>query len=213
MKRFLVLAALMLLCSLTFVQCKRCHDKFIGELDFTPTDLNIVPYNGAVKLIFKDSLGDSIIYQGTGRHSDIINPYHETYHDDPCFGDYYTYEQNYTDFYSNGSDGEIRIYLTRYFKTAFSSPEGKSFDLSISYNKSGSYFFNSSFYFDDLKLSEFRDNTIMAINDTLQLGPKTFYSVYTLDDGYTNLNIAYYSVSEGLVGFKSNDGHLWYLAN
>jgi len=44
-----------------------------------------------------------------------------------------------------------------------------------------------------------------------------FYNVYVLKqiikpDKDENLQYVYYSVSKGVVGFRTEEGHLWYLA-
>ena len=80
----------------------------------------------------------------------------------------------------------------------------------------------TNFVFDNLKLysssSPSANGSILAFNDSLKVGPNMFYSVYTLKQsnpkgGLLNLQIVYYNVSDGIIGFKTDQGHLWFLSN
>ena len=61
--------------------------------------LNIIPYKGNETLIFKDSIGDSLVYEAEGRSSGMYR-----YYRDPSnvgykgASDYYDYERNTTNF-------------------------------------------------------------------------------------------------------------------
>ena len=60
---------------------------------------------------------------------------------------------------------------------------------------------------------EERGDTI-AFNDSTFVGPNKFYSVYTLKPyNGGSINTAYYNTSKGLLGFKTEEGLLWYLKN
>lgn len=70
MKKILIIIVVSL--TLLNAQCKNdCESKKIGDLNFTQDELNIVPYNGTETLVFRDSLNDSILYNGNSRETKI----------------------------------------------------------------------------------------------------------------------------------------------
>jgi len=215
--KIVILFVVFSLTSVTFSSCNKCKSKNFGTITFSQTDLNILPYNGAEKLIFKDSLNDSIIFNGKDRSSNFGNISYEHYHE-YCAGDYVNSEINFTQFRIDDNDYGCRISLS--IIDPFVSPHLKDMNLTIIYKKGGEWFFEGSFDFNEQKLTGicYSPNSVEGLVDTLTLGPKVFNNVYTLvqnEDpfGLDNLKTVYYSVSKGIVGFKSKDEHLWYLAN
>jgi hypothetical protein len=222
MKKYFVFITLVLICSLAFIQCqKKCDSKKLGDIRFTQTDLNIVPYVGTENLIFKDSIGDSISEHpevAAGRISHYDNHYYEHYFSqDQCPPNYYDVEQNYTHF--EGEDYNTSIWTDLYFENPFVTPIKKYIVINVAYEDSQRWYFTSNFYFDSFTLYDrsYSAANIVAFNDSIKIGPKLFFKVYTLRQnvdphGLKNLQIVYYSINRGVVGFKTDHGHLWYLA-
>jgi hypothetical protein len=211
MKRFLLLLAFTLFCSASFVQCYKCRSKKLDDQAFSPQELAIVPYNPLEKYVFKDSLNDSMIYSVTGRWSNMIGPVNElSYSDNHCLGDYCYIENNSVGLVNNDQDGGIllELYFVKvYQKLSFN----KAFHLRIEYTTDQYRSFDGFYYFNEQNL--IANDPIKAFNSILNIGPKTFNSVYTLFLENSRVETVYYNFNRGIVGFKSNDGHLWYLAN
>jgi hypothetical protein len=210
MKRFLFLLLCALFISTAFLQCKRCKDKSLGDRSFTQTDLNIVPYYGTETLIFKDTLNDSVTYKGYGRSSLMITP--QPASDKECTGDYYNSELNHTQFLTNINHRSIDFYLGYY--DSVTSTAFKYVNIGLDFPRTEEGRFQSRFYFNNLNLIQDNSNgRIRAFDDSLTIGPKKFYSVYTLGEITDTNKIVYYSVNKGIVGFVTSDGHLRYLAH
>jgi hypothetical protein len=210
MKRFLFLLAFAILFSATFLQCKRCKDKNLGEHDLTQTDQNIVPYIGNETLIFKDSSNDSIFYKGSGRSSVIASSQNNSEGD--CAGDYYNYELNHTQFIKTINHRSIDVYLG--FSDSVPTTIYKSFTIGLDYPYVEEGHFQGHYYFNDMKLIQFKSGgRIKAFNDSLVIGPKKFYTVYTLFDDLDTNKVVFYSISRGVVGFINAAGNLRYLAH
>ena len=208
MKRFLLLLMFAILFSVAFIQCKRCKDKSLGENDFTSSDLSVVPYNGNEKLVFNDASDDSVLYSGAGRSSVIINSQDAAVGD--CAGDYFYYEMNHTQFLTAINHRSIDLYLS--FADSVPTNIYKSFVISLDYPGLTEGHFQTHLFFNDLKLNEIRPGgRIKAFNDSIDIGPKKFYSVYTLNDENDTNKIVYYSFHKGVVGFVTAGGHLRYL--
>ena len=97
---YILLASLII--ALTLNQCKKCNtNKNLGELNFTQTDLDIVPYDGNENMIFKNDYNDSIDFSGIRRESTFNNYTFITMdyvEDDHCGPNYYLTERNHTSF-------------------------------------------------------------------------------------------------------------------
>lgn len=207
-----------------FIQCHKdeCKSEYLGDLRFTETDLKINPYTGAERLVFRDSIGDSICYNNGIRYSNYglhIYEHYDPQNPDACWGDYYKTEQNYT-FFNEVNYGTISVELDIWdpFK------ENKKYIvLCISYEKVQNWYFACDFVFDSLQLHDnpksiYGTARILGYSDSLSIGPNKYYSVYTLihrDDPnpQKHLKIVYYSLNKGIVGFKTYQEHLWYLSN
>ena len=216
MKRNVLLLMLVIFNTLLFVQCNKCDSEQLDDKIFTPQELAIVPYNTGEKYVFKDTLNDSMIYIVKGRWSERIGPCYENYtnYDAECKGDYCYYINNQGSVGCTEQAGEIQFKL--YYFTPYSTFSFiKTIRLSINYTIVQQWIFDGAFYFSDQNLTEKNssDGKIMSFDSTLNLGPKTFNSVYTLVKDNFSLKTVYYNFSQGVVGFKSSDGHLWYLAN
>jgi hypothetical protein len=80
--------------------------------------------------------------------------------------------------------------------------------------------FEGQFEFDLLKLFALPppSNHSVVFSDSLVIGPTKYYNVHTLiqDTAVTNsgnLSRVFYNVSKGVIGFKTEQGHLLYLKN
>jgi hypothetical protein len=219
---FITFAAI---CLLMLTQChkKECNMESLGNITFTETDLSIIPYTGLEELIFRDSLGDSVIYNSGIRFSNYDNYVYENF--DPqniadCWGDYYKTEQNFTYFYkpANGIGVEVSIAVGNPFKDT-----NNYIYIGITYTKTQSWSFGCAFVFDSLKLSNtatplYGNGSIAGYYDSIAIGPDMYYSVYSLVQNTDplhseNLKTVYYSISKGIVGFKTEEGHLWFLSH
>jgi len=224
---FLAFLAIALSSLFFFIQChKGCESKYLGELKFSPTDLAIVPYNGTEHLIFRDSLGDSICYDSTSIRSSQYYYRINDFSNDKCPGNFYNCELNYTDFV--GYNYFTNISTDVHFNP-FSTNMKKYIYISICYLKTQKWYFEGYFNFDNLKLYDITVSdiytsgalapfaSISSFNDSLIVGPRKFYDVYKLKqiikpDKIGNIQFVYYTISNGIVGFKTEEGHMWYLS-
>jgi len=221
MKKTAIQVAIILLFSTSFIQCTKeeCKSDKLGDINFSQADLNIVKYNGTETFMFKDSSGFTIpFFQGS--KGSVYEPVYKNHVTSPsdCPGDYYDIEEYFIQFKS--AAGFITIYLG--FSDPFSSNIEKKICINVDFMYSQEWSFGSTFVFDNLKLysssSPSANGSILAFNDSLKVGPNMFYSVYTLKQsnpkgGLLNLQIVYYNVSDGIIGFKTDQGHLWFLSN
>lgn len=204
-----------------FIQCKReCNTEKLGDLKFSQSDLKIVPYNGFENLIFKDSIGDTISMHpevSTGRHNKYDNRYYENYfYQDDCIPNYYYVEQNYTHFI--GKDYHTSIWVEMYFDNLFADSLKKYIIIRVAFEDSQRWYFYNAFYFNSNGLYDgfSQKSSIVSYSDSLKIGQKMFKKVYKLQqleepDGVKNLQYVYYSLIDGVVGFKTKEGHLLYL--
>ena len=219
-----ILVAIVLVFTFAFVQCKKkeCVTENLGEIHFTQNELNIVPYNGTETLIFKDSINDSIIFTGKMRYSDSFNIW-EFPNDYECLGKYYNTESNYTKFEGVNS---TKIYIYLYMGSPFLQDFIKKMNIEIFINSDTCYFygtlaFNPTNIFNTIPAENNlpANAYVLAFNSSLSIGPNIFNNVYTLKQidpphlPSKNLQYVYYTISDGVVGFKTEEGHLWYLEN
>jgi hypothetical protein len=216
MKRIVLLIMVLALGMLLFVQCKRCKSEQLEDKVFTLQELAIVPYDTGEKYVFKNSSNDSMIYTVTSRNSNMVGPCYENYANDDakCKMDYCYIENNQGAIVDTEHAGAIQFklyYITPYGTFTFLN----AIHLRIEFTTDQHRIFEGKYYFDEQNLSEQYPEygEILAFDSTMSLGPKTFNSVYTLFHNYYSLETVYYNFSQGIVGFKSSDDHLWYLAN
>lgn len=187
---------------------------------FTENDLKIVPYTGLETLIFKDSVGDSLTMQKaykTGRFSLYNNKYYEHYFDEgECVPNFYFVERNFTAFCNKDTTAHIETDI--YIDNPFADSLKKHIAIEVSFQDSQHWYFSGSFFFNSNALydREPQESFIVQYNDSLIIGSKVFKKVYTLQQlkdpyGLKNLQYVYYSLIDGVVGFKTKDGHLLFL--
>jgi hypothetical protein len=204
---------------------KKCEKENIGNVTFTSNDLKIEPYTGNETLMFLDSLKDTIIYvpeiglQASGKY-DYMSGYTSQNPNDnnQCTGNYYYSEVTGTHF-SGKDPSNFGIWFDlRFSGSLFNKNLKKIIDIVVGYKDYNDWFFDQTYYFDGLNLQQPTEpnNSSLSFKDSLKIGPKKFHSVYILkqiQDPYklANLQYVYYTIKEGIVGFKTKDGHTWYL--
>jgi hypothetical protein len=223
MKRNFWLFVIVILSCLTLIQCrKKCNSQLLGEIRLTQTDMKINPYTGTERIIFKDSVGDSLCY-GSGFRSSystyIYDPSYKSDIDGYCSGDYYIIERNAT-YFTEDNYGAISVDIT--IEDPFKENK-KNIIFGVSYKDSQKWYFYCDFIIDSIKLyvnpkPVYGSARILSYNDSIIIGPNKYYSVYSLSlyndtDPQTHIQDVYYSLKNGIVGFKNNEGHLWFLSN
>jgi hypothetical protein len=200
---FLLIAALLSL----FTSCHKCHDKEYSPLHFSQEDLKINPYSGNETLVFTDVYGDSVVLPGQGRSGDKeLNYSNDPDGDDlllyRCYGNYYYADVNYCQFATQGNNAyfEVNLYFTNEFRQSAleklirlnldtHDPNANSGFMILAFD--GDSIFNSRVYPND---------SVLGYEDTMHLGNYLYHKVYKLGKPE---NYLYYSVLEGLVGFRT----------
>lgn len=221
MKRTVFLLIVMVLSSLLFVQCKKCKTEELSDKNFTAEDLAIVPYNGTEKLTFKNEVGDSICFTGQGRSSTMNVTYEvRDWDGEECHGDHRMVEFNKIEFTCDNADTTIAVYLR--FHHPFNETENEKHILieweHSDNNASPEFFGIYTFYSDTIKSPESYPDSYYGIilnyygsYYPLHIGNKTFTRVYEMTYFDSFGFSIYYSVSQGIVGFKERSGTVWYL--
>jgi hypothetical protein len=227
MKKLLSLITLISVYVLMFNSCKKekCETENLGTHTFTSTDLQIIPYKGNDKLVFSDSLGDTLIYTGERRISSYqqrsVDKYYPNGTDSPCKNLIYTTENSSIFIKEKTHNSDISLDLN--FEGPFQSFE-KVINIQISYEENTIYWsFNQNYVFNTLQLfsSTNEYTATLVFKASLILGNKTFNSVYILkqlinhlNPENANLQYVYYTVAQGIVGFRTKPGgRTWYLNN
>ncbi len=211
MKRKIFLLSVGMILVMVFVQCNKCgKPKNLGTVDFISTDLSIVPYSGTEKIVFKDSVGYSLyFYSGYRKFGEYEKDHIFEYYYGECEPDYYYIRNNVTHFEQANNYGYLELeLLVYYYDNAFH----KLFYLQIQYTDSQDWVFDSRFAFNDLSVLMGIHADNVSFSDSLFVGPNKYYNVYTLTSN-NNIKTAYYNTSQGLLGFKTDEGLLWYLKN
>ena len=205
------------ICGSLLFQCKKkCESEKIGTLSFTSAELKILPYNGTDLLVFKDSLGDSIYYNGDTRSSRYDNSYYEHPSDQECKGNYYYYEGNYSLF--KGKDNYHTVQIDLNFSSPYQFPtKYRIINFRILYKKTTNMEFNGVFAFDTTSImgvpigfSNPYKSSLIAFHDNITILGHVFYNVYELTAN-TSIRKLYFSKNNGVVGFKTDDNKSWYL--
>jgi hypothetical protein len=205
-KYFKVIISLFLVgLSLLIFSCSRCKNKTFPSLSLSSSDLLLIPYVGNEKLVFADSLNDSIVLLGEGKF--LTKDQHYIY--DDCRSDYEaeTYACIFHDSINTdllqlrlGFGGDTRTYesITKNFFIGIFPSNGIG-------EFSGVCFFNNDSIFPSPQVS-FKQN--------IQIGAQTYSYVYVLISGVSppekeSITFVYYSVQEGIIAWKTNKRHLW----
>lgn len=202
---------------LSFSNCKKCEENKLATLTFTTEELSIDPYSGNERLTFKSLSDDSIVFPQGHRNAEIIEPSKFPAGDNSCRGDYVSEDLNWLQKYNNEARLDIKLFFDYSFDNGTSE---KEFELYF-YSQLNIAGFDAFYYFNANSISTINSSngSITGYYQSIDLGPKSFQYVYELScpnndpnhkEGFSS---AYYSIKEGLVGFKTNKGKLWYLDN
>jgi len=80
-----------------------------GDFKLSAEDLQIVPYNGTETMKFKNQSGDSVIFYGAGRHSDLAQEYRGCDDNSDCCNYIFYIETERTIFAASNNS---RLYLS-----------------------------------------------------------------------------------------------------
>jgi hypothetical protein len=218
MKKIIIILTLITLYILIFNSCKKpCESKNLGTVKFTSEDLKIVPYKGTETLTFLDSLGNKLTYKGDDRVRLYNNEHHEfsSSGNDECTGNYFYSEINDTRFKGNDLYFFIWVDLLMDDGNPFNKNIKKSIEIKVVYEDTKIWIFDGYFNFNAMKLYNHTDTSEsnLTLKDSLMIGLKKYYSVYVLKQNNTNIKTLFYIIKEGIVGFRTKEGHTWYLNN
>jgi hypothetical protein len=208
---------------------KPCTQAQVADLRLTANDLKINPYSGEEILIYKTLNEDSVYFPSGVRKTESHVSY--TYDSesakldhDGCQGNYFQAQDNWM--IKNDSLSDSRLDITLGFRYTLREPKtDKGFGLYFWIMGPQLLCFWGSYNFQEGALlnyttastnPSYRDS-IVSYNPVISIGPKEFYNVYELycqnpDDRDTAwISIAYYNLTDGLVGFKTTYGKTWYL--
>jgi hypothetical protein len=223
MKKIIIILSLGIFYNLIFNSCKeKCESNNLGKVSFTQEDLKIVPYKGSEILSFSDSLGNVLNFNEGKRRSnynEIIYEYPSSEVDD-CKGDYFYPEINYTNFLGEGLNSFILVNLNMDRGNPFNQNINKFIVINVVFSDTRIWNFNCGFNFYTLKIFKNIDTTksMLSYKDSLVIGQKKYFSVYVLKqikdpETSNNLQYVFYTINNGIVGFKTKEGHAWYLNN
>ncbi len=216
----------LLICLAALSSCKKKDNtqgpSCLGTYKFSSADLAILPYPTSDPLVFKSNEGDSIVFNSRGRESSVKAVWKYPLNPTGYQGDYYSCEANSAGFISKNSDV---LTFQLYFSNPFTQPTIQKFmSLGLAADNSGTCSYGAVFRFDGGMLFSYLPDSsfhsggyIKAIDDSLKLGPVYFKNVYELvAPGFTYycpaiFSRVYYTVKEGVVGFRKSTGKTWYL--
>jgi hypothetical protein len=200
---------------LFFDSCnKKCIQNQLSTLKFKQSELDDVPYKGNEQLVFLSTTnGQTYTFTITGRDSSFdtfYENYYRTEENNHCLGNYYYSEVNKT------SITPFNNYIRFLMDDAFHSPTNaiKRIEFSFDINTNGIEGFHDVCLVGADTLTS-TDYSIRAIDDSLMIGPKLFHHVYELLGDYNSIDeyisLLFYSIKDGIVGFRTNKGKTWYL--
>jgi len=200
-----------------------CINHERAKLTFTQGDRSIIPYVGNETLIFKDTLGDSIVFEKGSRKISSNVEYQYTLdeaqeHND-CQGDYFTVEKDETKFYAREVNAYLQFFITNSY--TFDYPESIKYIYIAFVPDSIEMHFSALCKFNNDSLFPYPNNHDSIVNffNEVTIGPKTFSNVYELYTSHIPHNTkewyirAYYSTIDGMVGLRTNKGRLLFLAS
>ena len=221
MKKDIAILLLSLLIIQLLTSCqKSCQSVLLASFRFSQEDLDIVPYEGHDTLVFVSSAGHTITFKAYGRIAHFGQQGYEYVEfprsDDYCPGNYYYTEENRMEFYGSVSGSWLNFY--QQMSNPFAPPVIKYLGISMTVRDSIYWSFSSSYRFDSLKLYEDKPPyPIIPVHDNVLIGSQVYHQVYVLPSRYTshvptgNLDTLYYSLTEGVLGFRNEYGVIWQL--
>ena len=118
MKKLVSLIALISVFVLMFNSCLKddtvCVQTNMGNVYLSSTDKQIIPYKGNEKLVFSDSLGDTLLFTGGSRSSSMSEGWCDTRgtSGETCFQEYYFAEANGESFSEQKDFGSMSVYIS-----------------------------------------------------------------------------------------------------
>ena len=198
-----------------------CDSHMIEDLHFSTNDLTINPYSKNDQLFFRDQTGNTFTITILSRNRNVgqIYPYHDYSDPNKCKGNYFNSERDET---STTSTGPWYFTLTLSFDYSFNNPVyDKSITIAVNhpaaYNVTSISYSLAHFNGDTIYGNYPSIDTVFIYHNSITLGPKSYYNVYEFISHYSNHNDEwatnlYYTIKEGIVGFNTNLGKKWYLA-
>jgi hypothetical protein len=201
-----------------------CDESAVANLILTESDRKINPYSGNEVLVFKNMNNDSFEMNlgakksGTHVQYRYAQDYADQYHDG-CQGNYFTSDYEYFSVRSSNDSNLIMINLGNSYSFDYPTSNKKVF-LFFDTKDSKGWCFAGTFNFSNDSLIDNPKNnydSIVAFHDQIVIGPKSFKNIFEL---YTPCPsprctewfcTAYYSITDGFVGLRSNFGKIWYL--
>jgi hypothetical protein len=203
----------------------------VANLKFTQAELKINPYTGGEILTFKSADG-SIIYFPKGGRKTEVQEFHKYDYETAkldhkgCQGDYYFSDYNWM--VKGDSTSKSALVINLFFRYRLTQPTSeKGFELHFEIYVPELLTFWGGYNFDVDSIMNYKINnsshlyqdSIHNFFSTFELDSKIFHNVYELychnpDSRDTSwISTAYYSVNDGLVGFRTTYGKIWYLAD
>jgi hypothetical protein len=205
--------------TISFCGCNKnkCNEKQSGSYNFTPEELEIIPYHGHEVLIFQNLSGDSMNFSAGDRISNMNQLY--TNPQDECQGNYYLLERNNIVISSNSNFWQFSLTLQPSpTQTSNNYTKKIGFEALIP-NQSQYTFSYSAFLFDQdtITINPHASTSELIFHYTLVLGLNSFKDIYEMGLQRSNggieywVNKIYYSIDLGIVGFSTNQNEIWYL--
>lgn len=224
MKTQLFLVVLSMLLIFSSCHDKVCHQKELASVMLTPSDFQIVPYNGKETLVFKSVSERTITYLGNNRNYEtrIVTENPQEYSYSGCKGTYY--ETNGSVVFFQAAQGFDRFSINMYFTNLFDSSFSKKLiQFGLEFNGDSIRTFGAEYYFSEDTLYSGKpkygvSTSIKGFYKTIKLGQKYYNNVYEFNGDYESRDIQtewisslYYNFSNGILGFTTNKGKSWYL--
>jgi len=218
---FLIIPSFLIPCGCKKSTDPGCVETNMGKISFTPQEKLIQPYRLGDSLVFFNAVQNKLatftctdqafFYQNISEN-DPDNPWYPG-----CLGNYYTTEASYTKFY-NSFKKTIQIWMTTGNPLDTTLRENSiRFIISVQGDSihpfDGLYAFRADSLFN---YPHFPAAHIEMYYDTINISGRLYHKVYLLKGSSAPNNIEkitqmYYSVSDGILQFSTNEGKLWSL--
>ncbi len=204
--------------------CKKsCEEHNYGLLELDPSYLSLVPYYGGEELLFEGDSGDTVrltfedrMTLSVYRYYEIPNPSVTT----DCFGNYYDYEVNNSILVS--SDSSARLGLGIFPGNPFKKyPPETRMIIGLWFMKDTlRYAYNGTFevtaYVPENLTTDGIRSRVVAFHDSIALNGMIFNGIYEFsnnpyDESDPAITRLFYSLSLGVIGFKTYDGQIFSL--
>ena len=203
---FKISISLFIVCiSLTIYSCSRCKNKTYPSLTLSSADLLLIPYIGYEKLVFADSLNDSIVLNGRGK---FLTRDHIYIYED-CKNDYEA-ETDGCIFHDSINKESLELRLSFGGNTRTYESIRKAMFIGV-FLSNGIGEFDGVYYISNDSILPAPQ---VSFAKTLQIGSQIYTSVYILISGVSppekeSITLVYYSVQEGIIAWKTNKEHFW----